>query len=188
VDERDNGGRIQGGGFPRSEEARASSSTISPFIQPFLLALFADLTARPALHARREPPSKRSAYVLVVQRERKPTLGVPRGQTSSQKLRYVGRSAAAHPGHLLTRETHASLLNQRRNRPPTPTEERTIFLPFSNAAGSFPFVGSRPARWMRPTRYRATRGKIRSKIIARKTHPLGDVIRAVPRSFFTVLF
>jgi len=46
-----------------------------------------------------------------------PSLGVPRGQTSSQKLRYVGRSTAAHPEHPLTRETHASLLNQRRNQP-----------------------------------------------------------------------
>lgn len=48
-----------------------------------------------------------------------PSLEVPRGQTSSQKLRYVGRSTAAHPGHPLTRETHASLLNQRRNHLPT---------------------------------------------------------------------
>lgn len=28
-----------------------------------------------------------------------PSLGVPRGQTSSQKLRYVGQSTAAHPEH-----------------------------------------------------------------------------------------
>lgn len=62
---------------------------------------------------------ERMSGILVGCHEHKPSLGVPRGQTSSQKLRYVGRSTAAHPGHPLTRETHASLLNQRRNRPPT---------------------------------------------------------------------
>lgn len=64
-------------------------------------------------------PRRYVSGTLVACHEHKPSLGVPRGQTSSQKLRYVGRSTAAHPGHPLTRQTHASLLNQRRNRPPT---------------------------------------------------------------------
>lgn len=77
-----------------------------------------------------------------------PSLEVPRGQTSSQKLRYVGRSTAAHPGHPLTRETHASLLNQRRNHPPTHPRLATILLSCSGAVLAS-VSHSRPARAQR---------------------------------------